>query len=71
MLYLFIYDKKGWDVLMKAATGELNITVITLIAIAAVISFFLIVLWPQIQGSINTQWNTISSQNGQSSFIVR
>ena len=56
---------------MKAATGELNLTVITLIAIAAVISFFLIVLWPQIQGSINTQWNTISSQNGQSSFIVR
>lgn len=45
---------------MKAATGELNLTVITLIAIAAVIGFFWI-LWPQIQGSINTQWENIST----------
>ena len=45
---------------MKAATGELNLTVITLIAIAAVIGFFWI-LWPQIQNSINTQWENIST----------
>ena len=35
---------------MKAATGELNLTVITLIAIAAVIGFFWI-MWPNIQKS--------------------
>lgn len=47
-------------VLMKAATGELNLTVITLIAIAAVIGFFWI-MWPNIQDSINSQWENISS----------
>ena len=45
---------------MKAATGELNLTVITLIAIAAVLAFFWF-LWPTIQGQINAQWNNISS----------
>lgn len=45
---------------MKAATGELNLTVITLIAIAAVIGFFWI-MWPNIQNAINSQWGNISS----------
>lgn len=44
---------------MKAATGELNLTVITLIAIAAVIGFFWL-MWPAIQNAINTQWSNIS-----------
>ena len=47
---------------MKAATGELNLTVITLIAIAAVIGFFW-VMWPKIQESINNQWEKISADN--------
>ena len=45
---------------MKAATGELNLTVITLIAIGAVIGFFW-VMWPIIQGALNSQWSNISS----------
>ena len=45
---------------MKAATGELNLTVITLIAIAAVIGFFWL-LWPGIQETINAQWGNINS----------
>ena len=49
---------------MKAATGELNLTVITLIAIAAVIGFFITIMWPQIQNSINSQWNQINTQDG-------
>lgn len=44
---------------MKAATGELNLTVITIIAIAAVIGFFWL-MWPRIQDSINMQWQNIS-----------
>lgn len=44
---------------MKAATGELNLTVITLIAIAAVIAFFWM-MWPNIQNSLNSQWENIS-----------
>ena len=45
---------------MQAATGELNLTVITLIAIGAVIGFFWL-MWPNIQSSLNTQWSNISS----------
>ena len=45
---------------MQAATGELNLTVITLIAIGAVIGFFWL-MWPNIQGALNTQWANISS----------
>ncbi len=45
---------------MKAASGELNLTVITLIAIAAVSAFFLTFMWPNIKTSINQQWNSIS-----------
>lgn len=46
---------------MKAATGELNLTVITLIAIAAVIAFFTLVLWPNIANSVNDQWTNINT----------
>ena len=49
---------------MKAATGELNLTVITLIAIAAVIGFFWI-MWPNIKTSINNQWINISSDQNK------
>lgn len=49
---------------MKAATGELNLTVITLIAIAAVIGFFW-VMWGPIKNSITDQFNNISSSNEQ------
>lgn len=44
---------------MKAATGELNLTVITLIAIAAVIGFFW-AMWPSIKGSVGSQWKEIN-----------
>ncbi len=52
---------------MKAATGELNLTVITLIAIAAVIGFFWF-MWPSIKNSISNQWNDINTyeENDQS-----
>ena len=52
---------------MKAATGELNLTVITLIAIAAVIGFFWF-MWPTIKRSIANQWNDANTyeQNDQS-----
>lgn len=57
-------------VFMKAATGELNLTVITLIAIAAIIGFFWI-MWPNIQKSINSQWSNISGNyNKTKTYIV-
>ena len=38
---------------MKEATGELNMTVITVVAIAAVAAFFYAIVWPAIKNSIN------------------
>ena len=52
---------------MKDATGELNLTVITLVAIAAVIGFFW-VMWPSIQGALNAQWDNITA--GGATIIV-
>ena len=43
---------------MKEATGELNMTVVTIIAIGAIIAFFWF-MWPQIRSSINKQWGSI------------
>lgn len=37
---------------MKEATGELNMTVITVVAIAAVAAFFYAFVWPNIQMSL-------------------
>lgn len=37
---------------MKEATGELNMTVVTVVAIAAVAAFFYAFVWPAIQNSI-------------------
>ncbi len=44
---------------MKEATGELNMTVVTIIAIGAIVAFFWF-LWPQIKNTVTNQWNNIS-----------
>ena len=54
---------------MKAATGELNLTVITIIAIAAVMGFFWL-MWPKIQNSINSQWSNISGTNVNGTAMI-
>lgn len=45
---------------MKEATGELNMTVVTIIAIGAVIAFFWF-MWPTIQKTITDTWNDITT----------
>jgi len=45
---------------MKEATGELNMTVITVVAIAAVGLLFTIFVWPMIQANLSL--NTACSQ---------
>lgn len=45
---------------MKEATGELNMTVVTVVAIAAVAAFFYAFVWPSIQTSIKS--NTCKAQ---------
>lgn len=46
---------------MKEASGELNMTVVTIIAIAAIAAFFTAVIWPNIKNSLNDQWNTVNT----------
>lgn len=40
---------------MKEATGELNMTVVTVVAIAAVGAFFYAVIWPSIRSNLLAQ----------------
>lgn len=47
---------------MKDAMGELNMTVVTIVAIGAVAAFFTMVLWPQIRDKINAGWDNIDGQ---------
>ena len=49
---------------MKEATGEVSMTVITLVAIA-VIGAILAFMWPQIKAKINGLWNPGSCPAGQ------
>ena len=48
---------------MKEATGEMNMTVVTIIAIGAIIAFFWF-MWPQIRQTINKQWTGIKEDSG-------
>lgn len=46
---------------MKEATGELNMTVITVVAIAAVAAFFYAFVWPAIKNNITSGTNCASA----------
>ena len=54
---------------MKEATGELNMTVVTIIAIGAVIAFFW-VMWPKIQNTIEGTWNGVASDDQSDNVIT-
>ncbi len=51
---------------MKEATGELNMTVVTVVAIAAVMAFFYAFVWPTIRTSL--QLNTACSTAGGGTY---
>lgn len=58
---------------MKAATGELNLTVITVIAIGAIAALFYGVLWPTIKENITNNSEGIfdpdQSDNNPLSYV--
>ena len=47
---------------MKEATGELSMTVITIIAIVAIAGFVTVWLWPTVQTWIQNQWGNLSGE---------
>ncbi len=55
---------------MKEAMGELNMTVVTIVAVAAIAAFFALI-WPSIRDSITNSWNSIDNTKLPSSYIVR
>ena len=48
---------------MKEATGELNMTVVTVVAIAAIAAFFYAFVWPAIQRNITQSTNCSNALN--------
>lgn len=48
---------------MKEASGELNMTVVTILAISAIAGFFTLFLWPRIKTSINSQWSEVETNS--------
>ena len=48
---------------MKEATGALNMTVVTIVAIAAILGFFW-AIWPKIQKQISKQWDSATNGEG-------
>ena len=53
---------------MKEATGELNMTVVTVVAIAAVGAFFYAFVWPSIHDSIIASTNCASAQCSECTY---
>ena len=51
---------------MKEATGELNMTVITVVAIAAIAAFFYAFVWPNLKVGIAN--NQCESQCGEGNY---
>lgn len=54
---------------MKEATGELNMTVVTLVAIAAIGAVFYFLVWPLVQRTLITQ--TCRSTYGPAFYASR
>ena len=51
---------------MKEATGELNMTAITLVAIGAILAFFYFFIWPSIQTGLKL--NTACNISGGNTY---
>ncbi|MBQ8471910.1 MAG: hypothetical protein IJ501_00225 [Bacilli bacterium] len=48
---------------MKEASGELSMTLITIIAVGVIVAIFA-AFWPQIQEAINNRWGRFEEEAG-------
>lgn len=46
---------------MKEASGELSMTLVTIIAVGVIVAIFA-AFWPQIQKTINNRWATFNNE---------
>ena len=56
---------------MKDAMGELNMTVVTIVAIGAVAAFFTAFLWPNIRENITGGWRGTCAEYDDNGNCVR
>lgn len=49
---------------MKEASGELNMTVVTIVAIGAILTFFTVFIFPQIKNTITNTWDNTTNTSG-------
>ena len=54
---------------MKEATGELSMTVITIVAIVLIAGFVSAVLWPRVSNYINNSWSNL--ENPKTSYVEK
>ena len=54
---------------MKEASGELSMTLVTIIAVGVIVGIFAL-FWPQIQKAINDRWGKFQNDAGNPSMIV-
>ena len=48
---------------MKEASGELSMTLVTIIAVGVIVGIFAL-FWPQIQAAINERWGQFNAEAG-------
>jgi len=48
---------------MKEASGELSMTLVTIIAVGVIVAIFA-AFWPQIQKAINDRWSRFEAEAG-------
>ena len=48
---------------MKEASGELSMTLVTIIAVGIIVGIFAL-FWPQIQNAINKRWGQFENEAG-------
>jgi len=53
---------------LKEATGELNMTVVTVVAVAALVAFFYLVIWPVLQSGMTLNSACNSSNGGMTYY---
>ena len=53
---------------MKAATGELNLTLITVVALGALLALFMGPLWNSIKESITNSWDDVDDKADVDNF---
>lgn len=55
---------------MKEASGELNMTLITIVAIAAIAGLFAL-LWPNIKNTISDKWNDTGNTMNGLGYVIK